>query len=120
MRYLTILATAVLAGCGTSHGFLKQIESQAYDGAAVTVSEYCKRVNQTDEFTEETFGGKLANEERIQARREIRQRGENGPKAGKGIDKALDANTAQAGGPVVRIWCEGEEVPEVVWQDFLK
>ena len=60
----------------------------------------------------------LVTEERIEARREIRQRGENGPAP---VDLPfLDEQTSRGEGPVIRIWCEGETVPIEIWQDFVK
>lgn len=110
MRYFTFLSLAiVLAGCETTEGFLKQIESGAYNAAARSVSEYCKRTSYD-----------IVAVERVQARREIRQRGFSGPKGAVPGVKDLDKKTQHGPGPVVRIWCEGEEVPDVVFQDFVK
>ena len=110
MKMLLVVALMAvgLSGCG-ARDFLKQIESGAYDAAARGVSEYCERADR----------GVVAGE-RVEARREIRQRGKDGPAGPNYVVRGLDAKTAHGSGPVVRIWCVGEEVPEAVWQDLVR
>lgn len=108
----TIFLTAILltAGCSsTTKGFLKSIEGKAYDTAANSASKYC------DNMT-----GPIATQERLEARREIRQRGTNGPLPTDANIPGLDHQTAYGSGPVIRIWCKGEEVPSAVWTDFVR
>lgn len=98
---LVALIGALIGGCASidkAQGFLKQIQSGAYDAAAKSVSEYCERVTSDSAQLTRTI-----------ARREIRQRGSSGP---------FGEDAYQ--GPVVRIWCEGEEVPVAVWTDLEK
>ena len=102
MRYLIIISLIPLfVGCtGAGKDFLKALEGKAYDVAAKSVSEYCDRL-QNMEYNVR----KLADEERVQGRREIRQRGGSGP-------NGPDGNP----GPVVVIWCAKDEpVPADVW-----
>lgn len=99
--------TAVLFAGGCSADFLKQVETGAYDAAARTVSEYCERMDSD-----------FATRERTEARREIRQRGTEGP--GPVYVEGLDEKTGNGRGPVVRIWCHGETVPAQVWQDLIR
>ena len=101
-------------GCSSLGGgrldFLEALEEGAYDTAAEQLSSYCKKVTAVDSPT-------LA-EERIEVRREIRQRGDNGP--GSVDVPFLDEQTSRGEGPVIRIWCEGETVPEEIWKDYVK
>ena len=108
MNKLPLLAV-ILAGCATpTKDVLKSIESGAYDAAAESVSQYCKRLSRID----------ILDQERLEARREIRQRGSDGPVGpGPGV---LDDKTAYGRGPVIRIWCDGESVPASVWEDFIR
>ncbi len=107
MKIAIVTITAILiAGCtGAGKDFLKALESKAYDTAAKGVSEYCDRIQNLEYNVRE-----LTDEERVQARREIRQRGSSGP-------SGPDGNP----GPVVVIWCDGDEpVPTEVWKYFEK
>lgn len=107
MRFF-FLALFALGGCNGG-GFLKDIESRAYDSAALAASEYCERGTNPI----------LANE-RLEARREVRQRGTHGPLPPAEGVSGLDAHTAAGDGPVVRIWCQDERVPQEVWKDLVK
>lgn len=125
-----VLLGLTLTGCNVEEvkGFLKQIESGAYDAAAKGASEFCDKMDND-----------LGRVERIQVRREIRQRGYGGPLVQEGSIESpvgfslpeavttpapgvyeLDVRTLYGSGPVVRIWCEGEEVPVAVWRDLAK
>lgn len=110
MKGLVISALFVgLSGCSTTHDFLKMIESKAYDGAARAVSEYCERANK----------GIIKNE-RVEARREIRQRGFNGPPGPYIPFDDLDNKTAYGPGPVVLIYCADDEVPFGAWSGLIR
>ena len=109
---IAVVIVTLLGGCAAfekAEGFLKQIESKAYDAAALGVSEYCERSDSD-----------IVLNERNQARRELRQRGTEGPAAPEAAVPGLDEQTAQGSGPVVRIWCQGEVVPAEVWNDLIK
>lgn len=97
----------MLFATGCSADFLKSIETGAYDKAADAVSLYCEQTD-TD----------LLSQQRIEARREIRQRGTEGP--APVFFEGLDDKTAGGKGPVVRIYCHGETVPTAVWGDLIK
>ena len=107
VNQLLTLLVAVVLSTGCRGDFLKQVESGAYDQAAKTVSVYCEHMDSS-----------LAQQERLEARREIRQRGLNGPAAVS--VEGLDDQTAGGHGPVVRIYCHGETVPVRVWEDLKK
>ena len=87
-----------LGGCfaGTG-GFLEALEAGAYDRAATYVSGYCER-----------SGSVLVGLERQNARRQIRALGSAGPVLPE----------VAGDGPMVRIWCRGETVPQEVWKDL--
>jgi hypothetical protein len=113
------LALVVLAGLtGCAGDVLDDIEDQQWDAAAAKVSTYCETVGQGDLWVQRT---------RIEARREIRQRGRFGP-IGPGIIGGLDDKTAFGPGPVLMIWCDGETdgqgnfypVPDEVWQRMIR
>ncbi len=109
---IAIVVVGMLGGCAyfeKAEGFLKQVENKSYDSAALGVSEYCERANSD-----------IVLNERIQARRELRQRGTEGPAGPANPVDGLDKQTAQGEGPVVRIWCQGETVPAEVWNDLIK
>lgn len=107
---MLLAAVATVAGCSVkTHDFLKQIEGKAYDSAAKSLSQYCNNLT-----------GPIAAEERKQAAREMRQRGDHGPNGPGAIITGLDDQTANGRGPVVRIWCEGETVPFGVWESLKK
>ena len=110
MKTKIIIASLLLVGCTPkTHDFLKAIEGRAYDEASRMVSEYCDK---TDNF--------LLKRERLEARREIRQRGYSGPAGPQVKPNDLDDKTAFGNGPVVRIWCDREEVPQEVWNNFIR
>lgn len=104
---LAILLAGLAVATGCTADFLKNVESGAYDKAAAAVSNYCERTDSD-----------VINETRIEARREIRQRGTEGP--APIFYEGLDDQTAGGKGPVVRIWCHGENVPVEVWKDLIK
>ena len=95
-----------LAGCAPVVQVTKAVESKSYDVLARSFSEYCERAD-------------ILPRTRIEARREIRQRGASGPH-GPVIPEELDPKTAYGQGPVVRIWCEGEAVPDEVWPGLVR
>lgn len=90
--------------------FFEALEEGAYDLAAEKVSAYREAVTAEDSPRIE--------EEQIEVRRETRESGEHGP--GPGDLPLLDEQTGRGGGPVTRIWCEGETVPTEVWRDYVK
>ncbi len=106
---LVIPVLLAINGCA-SLSFLEALEQSAFDTAAAKLSTYCKKVTAVD--------SPLITEERIEVRREIRQRGDNGP--GPVDLRFLDRRTSRGGGPAIRIWCEGETVPIEVWRDYVK
>lgn len=106
----TVLALA-LSGCGTTHEFFKDIEGKAYDNAAAAASKYCENADQRPLIIKRT---------RVEARREIRQRGENGPLAPTNPIAGLDEQTALGDGPVVIVYCVGDTVPDAVWEDLVR
>lgn len=95
---LLLLALTGCAGIGAAGNFFKDLEQGAFDKAARAVSEYCEGAQ---------TGGLFAQRTRIEARREIRQRGTNGPPTPTGIE-GLDDQTAEGDGPVVIVWCKNE------------
>lgn len=109
-RYLLLLTPMLaLAGCDIlaasqkdefSGDIVKAIESAAYDRAVDQADNVCKKMR-----------SKSYREETIQTLREIRQRGSNGPDPVSGVTR-----TARGHGPVLVLWCEGEQVPIDVWQ----
>lgn len=92
---------------------------EAYDNAADKLSAYCELNKDRDLFWQRT---------RIEVRREIRQRGTNGPTGPNPIPEGLDEKTANGKGPVLMIWCEGETngqdvpfpVPDAVWRNMIR
>ncbi len=110
MKKIIIVTAILLTGCsGKTHDFLKAIEGKAYDQAAKMASKYCERTD-----------NRILRQERLEARREIRQRGFAGPEGPLVKPPKLDDKTAYGDGPVVRIWCEDEDVPSQVWDDFVR
>lgn len=110
----TIAATILITGCASTHDFVKDVEGKAYDRLADAVSKYCKG---------KIEGGVLQDivlQEALELRREIRQRGSNGPQGPAEPVLYLDDKTAYAQGPMIRIWCEGESVPRDIWPDFVR
>ena len=103
---IAIITAILIAGCtSTAKDFLKALESRAYDTAAKGVTEYCQRISLSSRTSSQARA--LVDRERVEARREIRQRGRHGPNADDGNQ-----------GPVVVIWCEGDELPEG-WEKYL-
>ena len=115
IRPSTFLATAfLLSGCSTTHQLVKDVEGRAYDSLARAFSEYCERRS--------NFGvlRAVVDRERLEARREIRQRGTGGPVGPDSSLEGLDEKTAHGSGPIIRIYCAGESVPADVWADFIR
>ena len=107
--HLVIPLLLGISGCASSD-FFEDLEEGAYDTAAEKLSQYCKNVTAAD--------SPIITEERIEARREIRQRGDNGPDP---VDlDFLDEQTSRGKGPAIRIWCAGETVPTEIWRDYVK
>ena len=106
--------TLGLYGCGTTHDLVKDFEGKAYDRLAQAFSEYCEAK------TYEGLAGKIARQEALEARREIRQRGVGGPHGPADKVLYLDDKTAYGFGPVVRIYCGDERVPTELWGDFVR
>ena len=111
---LSVMAVAALTGCGTTHELVKDVEGKAYDSLAAAFSKLCEGK------ARDGLIGDVARQEALEARREIRQRGIGGPHGPADIITRLDNKTAYGNGPVVRVWCGGEKVPEQVWQDFIR
>ena len=116
---IAILAAGVCGLGGCEHlqkakEFTKTVEGHGYDKAAVAGSSYCKGAK----FDFFGFSDKLITQERLELRREIRQRGENGPDLPQ-VD-GLDEKTQKGNGPVIRVYCEGETVPKEVAEDFVR
>lgn len=114
-----VLFIPFLTGCeslggGKVHDFVKDVEGKAYDSVADAVTKYCKGKTKDGTF------GEIAKQEALELRREIRQRGGYGPLGPMQKPEYLDDKTAYGTGPVVRIWCNGEPVPENVWWDFVR
>ncbi len=111
MKFFLAALALALSGCGTTHEFFKDIEHKAYDNAADAVSLYCKDADRRPLVIKRT---------RVEARREIRQRGENGPFAPVTPVPGLDEHTALADGPVAIVYCEGDTVPPAVWEALVR
>jgi len=122
-RFWGRLASAVgvgvfLSSCSTNvqksaHDFSKELERGAYDNVAEVLSEYCDNVYDKSLWIQRT---------RIEARREIRQsdKGYRGPRPPAKSIPGLDEKTSNGNGPVLRIWCQGEEVPEFIWEEMVR
>ena len=114
-----IIASLLVAGCAAAdvgedaHDLIKAIERGAYDTAAEILSGYCEGVHDKGLWVQRT---------RIEARREIRQsnKGRFGPLPPSTTIPGLDQKTAEGTGPVLRIWCQGEEVPDVIWEGLVR
>ncbi len=111
---ITLISTAFLAGCASTHELVKDFEGKAYDRLAQAFSEYCEAK------TGEGTIGMIARQEALEGRREVRQRGTGGPQGPTEKPEYLDDKTAYGAGPVVRIWCDGGQVPPEVWEDFVR
>ena len=110
LRLMIAACTAtLLAGCGTTHELIKDIEDKAYNSLAKAFSQYC------DKVPNEGAVGDIAKLERIELRREIRQRGHSGPKGPGYVVAGLDDQTANGPGPVIYVACTGDPVPEDLW-----
>ena len=110
-----LILIPVILSTGCAHDFWKDVEGRVYDSVAEQISDYCKIT------TDDPLKSVLREEERIEMRREVRQRGENGPgPAPAWTVPEIGENTAYGKGPVMRIWCEGEEVPDIIWQDYVR
>ena len=108
----------LVVGCSanvqqSTHEFTKALERGAYDSVAEALSGYCSSVYDKGLWIQRT---------RIEARREIRQstKGSRGPSPPDESIEGLDAKTAEGNGPVIRIWCQGEEVPEFIWTEMVR
>jgi hypothetical protein len=123
LRVPLILITLLLSACSNGsvregvHDFSKSIERRNYDRAAQIVSDICAGVYNRGLWIQRT---------RIEARREIRQsvKGRYGPLPPKDLPPALAEkigdNTLNGTGPIVRIYCEGDEVPLHVWEELAR
>jgi hypothetical protein len=122
MKKFIASASLIVAACGSSNsnddvGFDKAIEGRLYDRAAEIVSDICADVYDRGLWVQRT---------RAEVRREIRQRGRYGP--GKpdhlpdSVKEGLGEKTFAGRGPVMRIYCEGEEddIPDEVWKDLVR
>jgi hypothetical protein len=117
IRLAPLVALSLLAACASD--FLEDIEDQAFDRAAAKLSAYCART--ADQ-------GLLRQRTRIEVRREIRQRGTDGPPPPDPVPDGLDEQTAQGAGPGLMIWCRGETngqgvpfpVPDAVWRNMIR
>ena len=117
IRLAPLVALWLLAGCASD--LLDDIENQAYDKAAAKLSAYCDRNAAKGLFFQRT---------RIEVRREIRQRGTDGPPPPDPVPEGLDAQTANGAGPVLMLWCRGETngqlvpfaVPDEVWRNMVR
>jgi hypothetical protein len=117
IRLGSLVTLWLLAGCASD--FLEDIEDQAFDRAADKLSAYCDR--NADQ-------GLSRQRTRIEVRREIRQRGTDGPPPPDPVPEGLDEQTAQGDGPVLMIWCRGETngqgvpfpVPDAVWHNMIR
>lgn len=97
----------------SAHDFSKELEGGAYDNVAEVLSEYCDKVYDKSLWIQRT---------RIEARREIRQskKGRRGPSPPAKPVHGLDEKTSNGNGPVLRIWCQGEEVPDFIWEEMVR
>lgn len=119
MKYVILIAaTLMLTGCFSSaekvHDFVKDVEGKAYDRVAGAISKYCKGK------TKDGTIGRVAMQEALELRREIRQRGSTGPLGPNVKPELLDDKTAYGPGPIIRIYCDGERVPADMWDDFVR
>ena len=115
MFRLTIALMAVLlTGCASTHDLIKDFEGKGYDSLAEAFSEICAAKTKDGTF------GMIARQEALEARREIRQRGKGGPHGPADKVRYLDDKTAYGFGPVVRVYCGGERVPNEIWGDFVR
>lgn len=117
-KVIPLTLVVSLTGCFSSaekvHDFVKDVEGKAYDRVAGAISKYCGGK------TKDGTIGRLAMQEALELRREIRQRGSTGPVGPTEKPELLDDKTAHGPGPVVRIYCDGERVPVDMWEDFIR
>lgn len=115
----TLAAASIIAIAGCADVF-DNIEYQSWDAAAEKVSAFCAaQVGDDPLWWQRT---------RIEARREIRQRGTNGPAGPAYAPGGLDDKTTHGEGPVLMIWCAGETdgqgrpyaVPQSVWKGMVR
>jgi hypothetical protein len=117
IRLASLSALWLLAGCAGD--ILDDIEDRSFDAAADKLSAYCAR---------NASQGLFRQRSRIEVRREIRQRGTDGPPPPDPVPEGLDEQTAQGDGPVLMIWCRGETngqgvpfaVPDAVWRNMIR
>jgi hypothetical protein len=125
-RVVSILLFATqsaLAGC-TTNGYKevfenldKGYERAAYNELARIYSQYCATM---------ALKGPYVDRFRAEGAREIRQQGRYGPAppssaysgwlSAEGDYLALDTKARLASGPIVMIYCRGDDVPEDVWR----
>jgi len=117
-RFVYAAVCGFLLSCTTTaqksvHDFSKDLERGAYDNIAEILSEYCDKVYDKSLWIQRT---------RIEARREIRQSsvGHRGPSPPAKLIPGLDKKTLNGKGPVLRIWCQGEEVPDFIWEEMVR
>lgn len=106
-----LLLAPLLVGCGTTHDFVKDVEGKVYDSLAKAFSEYCEK--------QEGDLAVLFNQEALELRREIRQRGTHGPVVDEDVP-FLDERTVHSVGPVLRVYCSDDVVPDEVWLDLVR
>lgn len=118
MKKIFLLATLLFGACSSNEDRFrpdKAIEDPLYNRAAQIVSDICAKVYDRGLWIQRT---------RAEARREIRQRGRYGPQRPNHlpdrIKDGLGKETMKGKGPVIRIYCEGEQVPDVVWSDLVR
>lgn len=118
---IALVAVGVLSGCNMAgnvkkvHDFTKDVESKAYDSLAAAFTEYCAKQSGDIQFLDS-----IVEQEALELRREIRQRGGEGPAGPQSDVPQLDVKTAFGKGPVVRVYCSDDEVPHEVWNDFIR
>lgn len=123
MRAAAILSALILIGSCTGNPAetakvaSKAVEAELYDRAAEVATDICRHVHDRGLWIRRT---------RIEARREIRQSqlGQFGPKPPRNLPKDLaeqiGEKTLLGTGPIVRIYCENDIVPLVIWQDLAR
>ena len=122
---LLLLGFSGFSGCSSApqdklHDLSKAMEERAFDDLARVYSEYCQSVYDK---------GLLIDHLRVEMTREIRQSpyGSFGPLpppssvgtvAGTNANpqRGPDANTRNGGGPLVLVYCRGDDVPPEIWK----
>ena len=120
-----MLLLAMCSGCSSApqdklHDLSKAMEERAFDDLARVYSEYCQSVYDK---------GLLIDHLRVEMTREIRQSpyGSFGPLpppssvgsiagANASPQRGPDANTRNGGGPLVLVYCRGDDVPPDIWK----